>query len=81
MGWTEICPETLTFFLKVNAGGTYTDIVEFAVDHYSSLCEGKPTVPFFMIMADLFRLKIRWPEALSVFFCVTFYNFYNVLCG
>jgi len=31
MGWTEICPETLTLFLKTNAGGTYTDTEEYQI--------------------------------------------------
>jgi hypothetical protein len=47
MGWTEICPETLTLFLKPIAGGIYIDTEKFVVDLYSSLCEGKPTLHFY----------------------------------
>jgi hypothetical protein len=38
MRLATICPETLTLFLKVNAGCTYTDTEEFAADRDSSLC-------------------------------------------
>jgi hypothetical protein len=56
-GWTEICPETLTLFVKVNAGGTYTDIEESAVGSYGSLCEGKPTFPCFMTIDRFIPVK------------------------